>query len=76
MPRANAMKAKLFKVVLFLAGLVLLQQAIALGNRHNAQLHDQAGLVSRYDIDPAALFYMELDLALAAEKTIRKKLKN
>ena len=68
------MKAKLGKVVLFVLGLVLLQQGIALGNSHIPQLQDQAALVARHDLDPAALFYMEVDMALAAEREVRSKI--
>ena len=65
------MKAKLGKCVFFILGLIVLQQGIALGNAHFDLLGRQAGVIERNNIDPAALFYTDSPLALAAEKRVR-----
>jgi len=68
------MKAKAAKLVLSLAGLVILQQGIAFGHNNSALMGRQAALIEQEDIDPAALFYTESPLALKAEKTVRNKI--
>jgi hypothetical protein len=67
------MKAKLGKCMLFLLGLVALQQGIAFGNGHVDRLGRQAAVIEANDIDPAAIFYTESPLALAAEKRVRHR---
>lgn len=66
------MKAAAVKLVLFLAGLVILQQGIAFGHAHVDRLGRQAAVIADNDIDPSALFYTESRLALKAEKTVRR----
>ena len=68
------MKLKIIKCFFFLAGLILLQQAIAFGSDHSAQLNKQTQIIQNQNIDPSALFYMESKLALNAEKIVRKKI--
>lgn len=68
------MTRKLIKLGLFLLTLTALQQLIALGNQQVSQLRDQSLVVSNNNLDPSALFYMEIDMALAAEKSVRKAL--
>ena len=66
------MRYKLYKCMIVVAGLILLQQAIAFGSDHSTQINKQTQLIKNREIDPSALFYMESKLALDAEKTVRK----
>ena len=68
------MKGKAAKLVLFLVGLVVLQQGIALGTQRFPALGRQSAVIADNNIDPSALFYTESPLALAAEKRVRNKL--
>lgn len=68
------MKVKLGKIVLFLAGLFVLQQGIAFGSSRFGQLNAQVQLIENHDIDPSAMFYMESDLALKAQRQVRLQL--
>jgi hypothetical protein len=67
-------KSKVVKLVLFLLGLVVLQQGIALGTQRFPALDRQLAVIAEKDIDPSALFYTESPLALAAEKNLRSKI--
>ena len=58
------------------AAVILLQQAIALGFTHSEQVARQRQVMEASDIDPAALFYTENPLALAAEKEVRHRIQN
>ena len=69
------MKRKLLNLFLILASAVLLQQGIAFSHLRFLMLGDYSRVVKNNDIDPSALFYMESTLALAAEKSVREKLK-
>lgn len=68
------MKTRLYKCVLFLAALVVLQQGIALGSSRFAQLDAQTRLIEENNIDPAAIFYTDSPKALQAEKRVRQQL--
>lgn len=70
------MKAKLLKLCLFLAGLVVLQQGIAFGSSRGGQFQEQRRIIESRGIDPGALFYTESALALEAEKTVRRQVGN
>lgn len=65
---------KLLVVACFLVGLVLLQQGIERGIMGNEGLSAHYQVVADHDIDPAALFYTESRLALAAEKEVRRRM--
>jgi hypothetical protein len=69
------MKRKLLNLFLILASAVLLQQGIAFSHLRFSMLGDYSRVVKNNDIDPSALFYMESTLALAAEKSVREKLR-
>lgn len=58
--------------MIFMAGLILLQQTIAFSSNHSPHINQQTLLIENQDIDPSALFYMESKLALNAEKSVRK----
>jgi len=68
------MTLKFIKLGLFLLALIALQQLIAVANHQVGQLHEQSLVVSNNNLDPSALFYMEIDMALVAEKSVRKAL--
>jgi len=68
-------KHKILHLLFFLAGIILLQQGISFSNLRVSFMGKHSRVVVEKDIDPSALFYMESDLALAAEKNIRDKLK-
>jgi hypothetical protein len=68
------MKVKVTGLLLFLAGLIVLQQVIAFGNQRIEVLEMQSAVIKDRDIDPSALFYTESRLALAAEKQMRHKI--
>lgn len=70
------MKAKMAKLALFLLCMVALQQGIAFGNDHFTALEKQSAIISGKDIDPSALFYTESRLALAAEKSVRQRIRD
>ena len=69
------MKEKLLRMLIFCFSVLILQQGIAIGNDNIVLMGDHARVVEVNDIDPSALFYTEIDLALNAEKNIRKSLK-
>ena len=69
------MKEKLLRMLIFCFSVLVLQQSIAIGNDYFVLMGDHARVVEVKDIDPSALFYTEIDLALKAEKNIRKSLK-
>lgn len=56
------------------AGLVLLRAGIAELRQESPVMQAQRLLILERGIDPAALFYTELPLALAAEKEVRRRL--
>ena len=66
------MRRRLLATLLLLAGIGVLQQALAWGVAGNDQLARQRLLIEQRDIDPAALFYTESPLALAAEKRVTR----
>jgi len=68
------MTLKFIKLGLFLLALTALQQLIAVANHQVGQLHEQSLVISNNNLDPSALFYMESDMALVAEKSVRKAL--
>lgn len=69
------MRSRLRTLVLFIAGVALLRQGIALIDAHSSVRRAQAAAVEQHGIDPRALFYAESRVALAAEKDFRKKLR-
>lgn len=68
------MKTKFVKVCVFLLALVILQQGLSLTANHSRQWSEQVAIIEQQDIDPAAIFYIESDLALAAEKKVRQQI--
>jgi len=68
------MKSKLLYCMLLITGLVLLQQVIAATTSHVPVMERQSALIMAKDLDPSALFYMEIDQALDAEKQVRRTL--
>ncbi len=58
----------------FVAGVVLLREGIQLLDGHLAVRQEQARLILDHDLRPAAIFYTESPQALAAEKTLRRRL--
>jgi len=68
------MKNDALKTLGFIAALIMLQQLIAYGNNNFHHLQAQSSIIKANYIDPSALFYMEIKLALSAEKTVRKSI--
>lgn len=69
------MHSKTAGILLCITALLLLRQGIAWVDGHLDIRRQQAGIIRARDIDPAALFYTESALALAAEKEVRASLK-
>lgn len=67
------MRSRCVALAVFVAGLVLLRQAIVLVDQ-TAPRREQAAAVEAHGIDPRALFYAESRVALAAEKAFRRRL--
>jgi hypothetical protein len=65
---------KIFNILFFVTALVLLQQAIVQGNNNVDVFKAQTTLITEKNIDPAALFYTESELALKAEKEVRNRI--
>ena len=65
---------KTINLFLFLIVLVLLQQGIARATIKVDVFHAQSDLITEKNIDPSALFYTESDLALSAEKEVRRRI--
>jgi len=61
------MKSKLLYCMLLITGLVLLQQVIAATTSHVPVMERQSALIMANDLDPSALFYIEIAQALDAE---------
>lgn len=68
------MKQKLLRMFIFCFSVLVLQQSIAIGNDYFVLMGNHARVVEVNDIDPSALFYTEVDIALNAEKNIRASL--
>jgi hypothetical protein len=68
------MKERILKTVLFIMGLIVLQQGIAFSSNQFIQLNEQTAIIESNDIDPSAIFYTDSKLALAAEKSVRRRL--
>lgn len=71
---STIMTSKLLCSLLFIIGLVLLQQVIAATTSHVQVMERHSALIMANDLDPSALFYMEIDQALDAEKQVRRTL--
>ena len=69
------MRSKAVTLGIFLGALVLLRQGIVLIDTHLPARREQTAAVEAHDIDPRALFYAESEVALAAEKRIRRRLR-
>ena len=65
---------KAFQTLMFCLGLLLLQQAIALGTDRSESLDRQVTMIEANNIDPAAMFYTECDLLLDAEKKVSERI--
>ena len=74
LPEQSCLSKKTIGLFLFLIGLVLLQQGIARATIKVDVLHAQSDLIAEKNIDPTALFYTESDLALRAEKEVRRRI--
>ncbi|GEM_PF-987848 len=61
-----------FSIIGFLTALIFLQQSIAFFINNVDHLAGQSNIINQKDIDPSALFYMESDLALKAEKQMHQ----
>ena len=69
---AGGRGSKILICLLLLGVLALLRQGLELLNAGVPALREQTGLIAARGIDPAALFYTESPLALAAEKRVRR----
>lgn len=63
-------------ITLCLAGLLVLQQGITLLDALSPLRQEQRQLAETLDIEPAALFYTEVPLALAGGRLIRDRLQH
>jgi len=61
-----------FSIIGFLTALIFLQQSIAFFINNVDHLAGQSNIINQKDIDPSALYYMESDLALKAEKQMHQ----
>ncbi|MGV3590971.1 MAG: hypothetical protein ACO1PZ_04725 [Gammaproteobacteria bacterium] len=59
----------------FVAGALLLRQGIVLVDTHVDMRSEQRAAIEAHGVDPRALFYAESEVALAAEKEFRRKLR-
>lgn len=59
---------------LFVAALLALRQGILWLDAHLDIRGDQTAVIVSRGIDPAALFYTQVDLALRAEKSVRSSI--
>lgn len=69
------MRSKVAALAAFLGALVLLRQGIVLVDTHVDARREQSAAVEEHGIDPRALFYAESEVALAAEKQFRRRLR-
>ena len=69
------MRSRLRTLAWFASALLLLRQGIALLDTHLGVRREQAAAVEKHDVDPRALFYAESEVALAAEKDFRRRLR-
>ena len=74
LPEQSSLSQKTIGLFLFLMALVLLQQGIARATIKVDVFHAQSDLIAEKNIDPSALFYTESDLALNAEKEVRRRI--
>ena len=74
LPEQSYLGQKTIRLFLFLIVLVLLQQGIARATIKVDVFQAQSDLIIEKNIDPSALFYTESDLALNAEKEVRRRI--
>ena len=77
LPEQSHLSRKTIGLFLFLIILVLLQQGIARATIKVDVFRAQSDLIAEKNIDPSArptLFYTESDLALNAEKEVRRRI--
>ena len=75
LPEQSYLSQKTIGLFLFLIVLVLLQQGIARVTIKVDVFRAQSDLIADKNIDPSALFYTESDLALSAEKEVRRRIR-
>lgn len=68
------MKKRLVGILIFVGGMVLLQQMAVLLGEHQPTFRAQKELIINRDMDPAIFFYTESEEALKAEKQVRSKM--
>lgn len=68
------MKKRLVGILIFVGGMVLLQQMAVLLGEYQPTFRAQKELIINRDMDPSIFFYTESEEALKAEKQVRSKM--